>query len=70
MRNSGKNQASNCNFFVCSSGSSSSSSYVSSEENEPSLVVDVREKTESVAWVIQMPPSPNTTNFDKRRKRN
>jgi len=53
-----------------SSGSSSSSSYVSSEENESSLVVDVREKTESVAWVIQMPPSPNTTNFDKRRKRN
>merc|ERR1711899_694478 len=53
-----------------SSGSLSSSPYVSSEENDPSLVVDLREKTESVAWVIQMPPSPNTSHFDKRRKRN
>lgn len=51
-------------------GSVNSSPYISSEENEPSLVVDVREKTESVAWVIQMPPSPNTTTNDKRRKRN
>jgi len=53
-----------------SSGSSNTSPYISSEENEPSLVVDVREKTDAVAWVIQMPPSPNTTNYDKRRKRN
>jgi len=55
---------------IRSSGSSNTSPYISSEENEPSLVVDVREKTDAVAWVIQMPPSPNTTNYDKRRKRN
>lgn len=56
---------------IRSSGSLNSSPYISSEENEEkSLVVDVREKTESVAWVIQMPPSPNETNYDKRRKRN
>ena len=58
-----------CIIFCFSSGSLSSSPSASSEENDPSLVVDVREKTESVAWVIQMPPSPNTAHFDIRRKR-